>query len=98
MARFDVYRLNDGSMVVDCQADFLSDIGTRLVLPLLPRGEGPGPNARINPEFNVNGERLVLVAQLAATLRTAELRTWVTSLADESYRIIGAIDVLIGTA
>lgn len=98
MARFDVYRLNDGSMVVDCQADFLSDIGTRFVLPLLPQGEGPGPNARINPEFDINGERLVLVAQLAATLRTTELRTRVTSLADESYRIIGAIDVLIGTA
>jgi toxin CcdB len=98
MARFDVYRLNDGSMVVDCQADFLKDIGTRFVLPLLPRGEGPGPNVRINPEFEVNGERLVLVAQLAATLRTTELRTRVTSLAEDSYRIIGAIDVLIGTA
>jgi toxin CcdB len=98
MARFDVYRLRDGSMVVDCQADFLNDIGTRFVLPLLPLGEGPAPNARINPEFDVDGERLVLVAQLAATLRTSELRTRVTSLADESYRITGAIDILIGTA
>ncbi|KTT75314.1 CcdB family protein [Sphingomonas endophytica] len=98
MARFDVYRLRDGSMVVDCQADFLKDIGTRFVLPLLPRGEGPGPNARVNPEFEVEGERLVLVAQLAATIRTTELRTRVTSLADQEYRIIGAIDVLIGTA
>ena len=98
MARFDVYRLRDGSMVVDCQADFLKDIGTRFVLPLLPRGEGPAPNPRINPEIEVDGERLVLVAQLAATLRTTELRTRVTSLAEESYRITGAIEVLIGTA
>ncbi len=98
MARFDVYRLRDGSLVVDCQADFLRDIGTRFVLPLLPRGEGPEPNARINPEFDIEGERLVLVAQLAATIRTTELRARVTSLADEEYRITGAIDVLIGTA
>lgn len=98
MARFDVHRLRDGSMVVDCQADFLKDIGTRFVLPLLPRGEGPAPNARINPEFEIEGERLVLVAQLAATLRTTELRSRVASLAHENDRIIGAIDVLIGTA
>jgi toxin CcdB len=97
MARFDVYLLRDGSMVVDCQADFLNDIGTRFVVPLLPRGEGPGPNVRINPEFEVHGERLVLVTQLAATVRTSELRSRVTSLMDEDYRITGAIDVLIGT-
>jgi toxin CcdB len=88
VARFDVYRLRDGSLVVDCQAD----------LPLLPRGEGPAPNKRINPEFDIEGERWVLVVQLAATVRTAELRTLVTSLASEDHRIIGAIDVLIGTA
>lgn len=98
MARFDVYRLVDGSLVVDCQADFLANIGTRFVLPLLPRGDGPAPNERINPEFDVEGERLVLVTQFAATMRTSELRSKVTSLADQEYRIIGAIDVLIGTA
>ena len=96
MARFDVYRLRDGSMVVDCQANFLTDIGTRFVLPLLPREEGPAPNERINPEFDIEGERLVLVTQLAATVRTTELRAKVTSLADEDYRIIGAVDMLIG--
>ena len=98
MARFDVYRLRDGSLVVDCQAEFLADIGTRFVLPLLPRGEGPAPSRRINPEFDIEGERWVLVVQLAATVRTAELTTLVTSLASEDHRIIGAIDVLIGTA
>ena len=56
MARFDVHRLRDGSLVVDCQAEFLEDIGTRLVVPLLPRGGGPAPNARINPGFTFNGE------------------------------------------
>ena len=36
MARFDVYRLADGGLVVDLQADLLSDLKTRVVAPLLP--------------------------------------------------------------
>lgn len=98
MARFDVYRLRDGSLVVDCQANFLNDIGTRFVLPLVPRGNGPAPNGRINPEFDFEGERLVLLPQLATALRTRELVTRVGSLGEENVRIIGAVDVLIGTA
>jgi toxin CcdB len=98
MARFDVHRLRDGSLIVDCQADFLEDIGTRFVVPLLPRGDGPAPNARINPEFTFNGETMVLVTQLASALRTSELRAKVGTLDYDHPRITGAIDVLIGTA
>ena len=98
MARFDVYELRDGGLVVDCQAAFLSDIGTRFAVPLLPRGSGPSPNPRINPEFDVEGERLVLVVQLAGTVRTSELRRKVTSLDSEYLRVVDAIDTLIGTA
>jgi len=98
MARFDIYRLRDGSLAVDCQADFLDDIGTRFVIPLLPRGEGPAPNARINPEFDIDGETMVLLTQLATAVRTSELRTRTGSLDREHLRITQAIDVLIGTA
>ena len=98
MARFDVYRLADGALAVDCQADFLDDIGTRFVIPLVSRGEGPPPNPRINPEIDFAGEQVVLVTQLAAAIRTSELRTHIGSLDREHLRITGAIDVLIGTA
>ena len=97
MARFDVHRLRDGSLVVDCQAEFLEDIGTRLVVPLLPRGVGPAPNARINPGFTFNGESMVLVTQLATALRTSELRMKVGTLDYDHLRITSGIDVLIGT-
>lgn len=60
MARFDAYRLTGGAMVVDRQAGFLSDFGTRFVIPLLPRGTGPPANPRINPEFEIEGEVMVL--------------------------------------
>ena len=98
MALFDVYSLRDGSLVVDCQADFLEDIGTRFAIPLLPRGDGPAPNSRINPQFEFSGETLVLVTQLATALRTSGWRTRVGTLDHKSLRIIHAIDVLIGTA
>ena len=97
MARFDVHRVRDGSLVVDCQAEFLDDIGTRFVIPLMPRGDGPAPNARINPQFTLDGETVVLLPQLATALRTTELRTKVGSLDHEYMRIVSAIDVLIGT-
>jgi toxin CcdB len=97
MARFDVYRLADGGLVIDCQADVLDDIGTRFVLPLLPPGAAPPSNGRLNPMFEVNGETLVMVTQFATSLRTAELKSRVTSLDREHLRIIGAIDVLTGS-
>ena len=98
MARFDVYELAHGGLVVDCQADFLNDIGTRFSIPLLPRGSGPAPNPRINPQFEIEGEQLVLVVQLAGVVRTSELRRKVASLDAEHLRITNAIDILIGTA
>lgn len=97
MARFDVYRLRDGGLAIDCQADFLDDIGTRFVVPLMPPGEGPPSNTRLNPRFDVDGENLVAVPQFATAVRTRELVKKVGSLDHEHIRIVGAIDVLIGS-
>ena len=36
MAKYDVYRLRGDTLVVDCQADLLSDLQTRFVVPLIP--------------------------------------------------------------
>lgn len=97
MARFDVFEIGDGALVVDCQADYLSEISTRFVLPLMPVGESPPPNPRINPVFELDGTRLVLVTQFATSLRRAELRRKIGSLASEGTRVTNAIDALTGT-
>ncbi|GAA0734621.1 CcdB family protein [Sphingomonas japonica] len=96
MARFDVYRLGDGALVLDCQADFLDDIATRFVVPLVPPGEGPPPNPRLNPRFDIGEEPVVMVTQFATSIRTSELRTKVGSLDHAHIEIVGALDVLIG--
>ena len=97
MAQFDVHRLVDGGLVVDCQADDLATIGTRFVVPLARPGESAPTTPRLHPHFDVNGETLVLMTEFAAAIRTAELRERVASLAEERFRILGAIDVLTGS-
>lgn len=96
MARFDVYRMSDGGFGLDCQNDQFDDIGTRLMVPLLPMGEGPSPTARLNPVFSINGEPLVMATQFATAVPTSELRGKVTSLAEHGHTVVGAIDYLIG--
>lgn len=97
MARFDVYHLSDGGLVLDCQADAFQGIGTRFVVPLFPEGEGPPTTSRLHPKFEFNGETLVMITELATAVRTAELGSRAGSLDHEHFRIIGAIDVLIGS-
>lgn len=81
MAKFDVYRQkNGGALVLDCQADLLGDLNTRLVVPLLPMSEAPAPAARLNPAFEVDGTRFVMVTQFAATVPMRELGEVVQSL------------------
>lgn len=96
MARFDVYRQElGGCHVLDCQADLLSDLNTRLVVPLLPVDEAPRPATRLNPIFDVEGDRLVMVTQFAASVSLRELGDVVQSLSAEQDAICAALDMLI---
>ena len=97
MARFDVYRLSDGALALDCQADFLDEISTRFIAPLLPPGDAPPANGHLNPIFEVDGERLVMVTPFATAVRAADLKRRIISLDYEHLRIIRAIDVLTGS-
>ncbi|MCP3735521.1 CcdB family protein [Sphingomonas sp. RP10(2022)] len=97
MARFDVYHFSGGGLVVDCQADDFDDIGTRFVIPLMPPGEIPPTNRRLNPSFDVNGETLFMLSQFATAVRTVELKSRVCSLAQHHIAIITAIDTLVGS-
>ncbi|CAN5520925.1 CcdB family protein [soil metagenome] len=96
MAKFDVYRLRrGGNCVLDCQADLLDSLNTRLVVPLLPIDEAPRPAKRLNPILDVAGERLVMVTQFAASVPVAELGEVVLSLDPQQDAINAALDMLI---
>lgn len=96
MARFDAYRSKAGkAMLLDCQADLLSDLETRLVVPLLPQPDAPAPARNLNPSFEIAGESYVMVTQYAAAMEVRELGPKAASLADHSHEIMNALDFLL---
>lgn len=96
MARFGVHRLRDGEgCALDCQADSLSHLNTRLMVPLWPQDRAPLPIRRLNPIFHVNGESLMMVTQFAAALPISEIGPAVQSLAEHDMTIMAALDMLL---
>jgi len=93
MARHDVYRAF-GTYLLDCQSDYLGNLDTRFVVPLLPEGEVPKVH-RLNPVFRIEGERLVMATQLGSSLPARNLRSPVASLADQHDVIMNAFDMLL---
>lgn len=83
------------SLVVNCQSDLLERIDTRFVIPLAPERDAPMAARRLNPVFDIAGERHVLVTQQAATVHRRELGEPLASLVHRSIDITDAIDVLL---
>lgn len=94
MSQFDVFALPGGPLVVDCQADLLSDLDTRFVVPLLPP-ELVKAVSRLNPTFAMQHGSFILFPQAAATVLVGELRERIGSLADEGFTILNALDLLL---
>lgn len=95
MARFDVHRLPEGPLVLDIQADLLSDFKTRVVAPLLPAASAPRSLERLHPLFEVDGRDYVMASHLIATVNLRELGPPVASLADRHEIIMTVIDMLV---
>jgi toxin CcdB len=96
MSQFDVHRLKkDKTFVIDCQADLLRELNTRLVVPLIAREQAAPSAHRLNPIFRVADGEYVMATQFAAAIPTREIGEVVTSLRDHAYEISAALDVLI---
>ncbi|MDF8334800.1 CcdB family protein [Novosphingobium cyanobacteriorum] len=96
MAKFQVWHSrNGGPLLLECQADLLEHLSTRLVVPLLPLAEAPKPAARLNPVFAIDSAPYVMMTDWAATVETRDLGEPVTSLIDHRYEIGNALDMLV---
>jgi toxin CcdB len=97
MARFDIYRngAKGGGLLLDCQADLLAHLNTRLVAPLLPPADAPKPAGRLNPTFEVGGNAYVMVTQYASAIEVRELGPKIGSLAVHDHEIMNALDFLL---
>ena len=98
MARLDVYPIPGKAQtgyVLDVQANLLSHLATRTVVPLLPEKQAPKPISDLNPTFHISGARYVMVTQAIASIPVRELKRSITSLAQEHDRVIRALDILL---
>jgi toxin CcdB len=95
LGQFDVHRLSKGRFAIDCQSDLLSHLQSRLVVPLVPKDSAPRAARRLNPIFEIGEVQHVMLTQFAGTIDRRQLGDVVTSLADRSFEITDALDVLI---
>jgi toxin CcdB len=96
MARFDLYKIPDSpGFFIDVQADFLSYLNTRIVVPLLPPGEAPQPALRLNTRFRIDGIAVVMTTQFIAAVPKSSLQVSIGNLRDHRDEIVAALDFLM---
>jgi toxin CcdB len=97
MARHDVHPMpgTGEGYVVDVQADLLSHLATRTVVPLVPEDAAPAPINDLNPVFDIRGRRHVLLTQAIASIPRRELKRAVASLTEHREHITRALDILL---
>lgn len=82
-------------LLLDVQADLLRHLSTRVVVPLLPVASTPATIARLNPVFEIDGERYVMMTSHIAGVQARELGAVVASLAEHHAEITAALDILL---
>ncbi|BDW87888.1 CcdB family protein [Thalassospira tepidiphila] len=92
MAKGDICRFEDG-YIVDVQSDLLSDLQTRVVVPLKPIADYTMPADRLNPVIQINGDEWVLLPQFIATVGLAEIGEKVGEFED-SFVLTNALDMV----
>ena len=95
MARLDVYPNPDrAGYLLDVQTDLLDGLNTRVVVPLLPLEQAPEPAKRLNPVFEINGQKVVMATQFLAAVPATLLKSPTGNLADHFASITNALDMV----
>ncbi|AYA66062.1 CcdB family protein [Alteromonas sp. RKMC-009] len=102
MAQFDVYVNRNHAtrqaypFLVDVQHSVLSDIATRLVVPLTALNTKPGMHMkRVTPEIVIEGTSYLFMTPLMASVSSKLLRDPVGTLESARYALTSAIDFAI---
>ena len=94
MARYDVYRQDSGSLLLDVQADILDDLNVRATVPLLAPDRAPMPIRTLNPKLVIHGETLMMMTQYIGAVPTQQLSPPIENLSRHHDEIIAALDML----
>lgn len=102
MSQFTLYLNKDKSSkktypyFVDVQNNLLSDLNSRLVIPLTPSKKvNEKVVQKLCPSISIDGEEFVLVTNQMTTIPKSILKSEVDSLENSRYQIIDAIDMLV---
>lgn len=102
MAQFTLYENNDSSSkkaypyLVDVQNALLSDLNSRVVIPLSPHEALKNTDVkRLCPLICLDDGDFVLMTHQMTSVPKSILHTEVTSLENFRYEILSAIDILI---
>jgi toxin CcdB len=102
MAQFDVCtNPNPASAkripyLLDVQSDLLNSLATRVVVPLATLETlGNKPAQYLNPEFAVEGRRLVMLTQEMAGVPAKRLGPVISNFAGHRAEIVRALDVVL---
>ena len=98
MARNEIYRLPDtGQLVLDVQGLEHVEVRSRLVIPLVPRGQDTPIVKRLNLVIEFEGGLFMLATQAMGSIPVRELGPAIARLDDKwDFAITDAIDVLLG--
>lgn len=98
MAQFDVHTDRKGKLyplLLDVQADLLTHLQTRVVVPLALKRRYPAtPIKRLNPVLVVGGVEYVAVFQELAAISASELGDVQGSMAAKRTELLAALDLL----
>ena len=103
MAQFDVHR-NTGPQraaipyIVIVQSRRFDQARRRVAIPMVLESAVSNQDPRLNPAFDIEGRRVVLNPLHMVSVAVDRLGDRVSSLREQSDRVIAAIDLLISRA
>ena len=96
MAQYDVHRLESGGLVLDCQADAVSDlVSTRFVVPLFDPVTVPQTMKNLHPLLRLQDTTVLMATQLATAVPAKDLSPPIANIEGQRYAILNALDFLI---
>lgn len=97
--QFDIYENPRGGeypLLLDIQADLLTSLATRVVVPLVVRKRlGHAHLKRLNPVLTIDGIEYAAMFQEVAAIPSAALGARVTSVSNRRAEFVAAIDLLL---
>lgn len=97
--QFDIYanpRGGEYPLLLDIQADLVSSLATRVVVPLMKRKRlGRAHVMRLNPIITIEGVEYSALFQEMASVPSSALGTRVASTANQRAEFVAAIDLML---